>query len=115
MKSKKNLLCAISLCAVASSASAVQFDYDYKLHGRVVGIISVPSTDYPCYIAVDDPSDADHTHYYHAVGNLNSCAMSRLAYATGEKVYLWAAKARGDNNNDAVAIELSDGSENWWR
>lgn len=113
MSRKKMPALVASMLFITLSSSAVPFSYDYKLHGKVVGILASSSPNYPCYIAVKDLSGSSRSYYYHSLNNAQSCAMSRLAYITGEKIYLWGKVTKG--NNDGVAIEFTNDKVNWWR
>lgn len=98
---------------ISFSTYATPFKYDYKLHGKVVGMVAVESNVNSCYIAVQDSSDPGHSNHYHSLNNRSLCAMTRLAYLTGDEVYLYGKGVSG--NNDTVAIELSGSSHPiWW-
>lgn len=108
------LFSIIALLIMSSSASAVPFDHDYTVHGKVIGVVATQSGDTICYVAVKDPNNDYYSGRYHALTDINQCQTARMAYALGLEAKLWGKVAEGNHSNKAVAVELYSGDVKWW-
>lgn len=114
MSINRILFSIISLLIMSSSASAVPFEHDYIVLGKVIGVVATQSGDSICYVAVKTPHDTYYSGYYHALTDINQCQTARMAYALGVEAKLWGKVTEGNHNNKAVAIELYSGDVKWW-
>ncbi|SUC00074.1 Uncharacterised protein [Proteus vulgaris] len=124
---KKTLLITVSLLSISvtsvSFADETPFHYDYKIDGYVSGVTSIavdPSySKAVCHIAIDKQNLTSLTpnfiryNYYHYSMTGEGCATAKLAYMTGESVYLWGTAHGGSKNPEAVAIEMVNGNVKW--
>ncbi|MBG6028047.1 hypothetical protein I5F10_10265 [Proteus mirabilis] len=124
---KKALLITVSLFSMSvtsvSFADDYPFHYDYKINGFVSGVTSIgvsPSDKKAvCHIAISRPDltgstvNYDRYYYYHYSMTGEACATAKLAYMTGESVYLWGTAHGRGKNLEAAAIEIVNGTVKW--